>query len=294
MKPARKSPARTSADGPAHPLPRLADALSGGWLGHLQFQRRCVEKFSGKSVHRTRVQSRRLISMLGLLVGFIPAKDLRKARRMLKQQHALTRESRDLHVGLQNARRLVGDAPAAGPFIAWLEKRRDRTRRGTRAALGQAKNRRLGRLIGSFERQLRKEADCTPSGRATRRIGKNIDMAFQRVCRRDQCVDPADATTIHSTRVALKEFAYMVETTSPIVPVVHGGQLEPMRDLIAAMGRIQDVEVLSAALEKFRRKSDSRAETAREVHAKLLGLRSERIGVYLVARPTLSGLKPAA
>jgi CHAD domain-containing protein len=244
-------------------------------------------------VHRSRVQTRRLISLLGLLQGFVPAKELGKARRMLKRHHGLTRDLRDAQVGLKGVKPLANVLPEAAAFAGWLRKRRNRLGTRTHAALRRRGGKRLARLMESIEMSLREEAARIAPDRAAIRLQHNLDRAFERVIERDRRVDPADATTIHRTRVAFKRFAYMSEAVAPLLGAHLTGPRGAMKDLMAAMGMIQDNEVLLAALDRFERKGKRRGGSVVILRVGLVRRRSEMVTGYLKARAALIEFNPA-
>jgi len=271
----------------------LADALHEAWSRHVERDRKCRAKFTRKSVHRSRVETRRLISLFGLLQGFAPVKELRKARRLLKRHHALTRDFRDAQVGLKNVKDLASALPETAAFAGWLRKRRNRLGTRARAALRRYGGKRLARLMESIEAGLRAKAASFAPHRAAIRLRRNLDRAFERVIERDRRVDPADATTIHRTRVALKRFAYMTEAVSPLFRGLHAGTQGAMKELMAAMGMIQDNEVLLAALERFEGKKKKRGRSVATLRAEIVRRQSEMIAGYLKARAALIEFKPA-
>jgi CHAD domain-containing protein len=69
-------------------------------------------------------------------------------------------------------------------------------------------------------------------------------------------VDERDTKTIHCTRVAFKEFRYMVEALADCLPIATEHRLEAMHDYQTLMGDVQDAQVLLAAVDKFLCKRD--------------------------------------
>jgi len=61
---------------------------------------------------------------------------------------------------------------------------------------------------------------------------------------------------IHRIRIAFKKFRYMVEALSGIMPGISDRQVRAMQAYQKSMGKIQDVEVLLARLEKFVKRED--------------------------------------
>jgi CHAD domain-containing protein len=77
-----------------------------------------------------------------------------------------------------------------------------------------------------------------------------VGAAFARAVDLRRSVKPTDTETIHKLRVAFKKFRYTVEALQPILVGVTDAQFKAMNAYQVRMGNIQDVEVLSASVER--------------------------------------------
>jgi CHAD domain-containing protein len=270
----------------------LADLVRDNWSRHQELHRKCVAKFTRKNVHRSRLQTRRLISLLDLLQGFIEAAEVKKMRRALKRRHAITSDLRDAQVGLKNIKRMAHEVSDAESFSNWLRKQKRKAHRKAFLALKRVKHMRLARLLDHVDVELRRMAKVEPAARAAKGILRNVDRAFARVARRDSLASPESPRAIHRTRVALKRFACIAEATSPLLPRTSAGRRTAMKKFLAAMGRLQDNEVLIDAFARFEQKAGARPEAIRAWRAALGRRRDELLRGYTRARPALSAFKP--
>jgi CHAD domain-containing protein len=92
------------------------------------------------------------------------------------------------------------------------------------------------------------------------------------VVRRRQAIDPANASTIHRTRIAFKKFRYIVESLSPDVTGFGKRELRALAYYQRRMGNLQDLEVVQQCITSFVQK-----------HAGMEGLLKPFVG-YLKAR----------
>jgi CHAD domain-containing protein len=270
----------------------LARSLKQQWKRYRKELKRCQRKCSAGTIHAFRVETRRLLSTLELLGGFLPARRVEKAQRLLKRHLDVFDDLRDTQVQLATVGRMRRAFPVARPFEACLLEREERFTRRTRKNIKQVRTGRLGKLIttcrGGVEEQLRKSAPR----KAFAVLLRSVDRAFRRTRQLRMRISPRDAWTIHRTRVAFKKFRYMVEALAEQLPAVTGERLAAMRHYQTMMGEIQDAEVLLAALDKFLRKQEIKVEAARRFRAELLRRRQRLIRVYLKAADQLLAFWP--
>jgi CHAD domain-containing protein len=277
---------------PPDVLKHLADSLATGWKRYRKRLRCCQRSFSEEAVHDSRVETRRLISTIDLIGAFIPERELDQARRALKRHLDTFDKLRDTQVQLVYVGRMMDTYPGAREFRDWLRKRETRFTRQTRKSVKAVKTKRLGRSIAAFEKEIRRRRKETPRERAFNLVQQTMNRAFDRVARLCSRVDAHNTETIHRTRVAFKRFRYMVESLSPLLPVVKEQHRQAMRGYQSMMGDIQDVEVLLEALGKFVRKKNIDARSARRLGNELQRRRGWLIRVYLSAAGRLRQFWP--
>ncbi|HEY5550302.1 MAG TPA: CHAD domain-containing protein [Opitutaceae bacterium] len=275
------------------PLGHLADSLHANWRRYLKRLKRCRAKITKRAIHRSRVQTRRLFSQLDLLEGFIPANELKKARRPLKRHHALFRDIRDTQVQLAIVDDSIGRFVGAPAFAGWLQRKEVRVGGKARAALKRIKTKRLGQRLAAFEKKLMRCGRRMNKARASQMLRTSVVRMFDRVVDLDRKVDGKQPRTIHRVRVALKRFVYMIEALPESISGMTDHRLRAMRDYIAKLGAIQDVEVLLGGLKKFARKPGSLKVSVDAMFMEFSRRREKLIQEYLQSRSELSRLKPA-
>jgi len=272
---------------PGNSVTWLARSLKQQWKRYRKELKRCQNEFSEKAIHAFRVETRRLLSTLELLGGFLPARRVEKAQRLLKRHRDVFDDLRDTQVQLAAVGRMLRVFPAARPFQLCLLEREDRFAKRTGKNVKKVRTGRLGKLIagcrGNVERQL---AEAGPE-KALAILLRSVDRAFRRTKQLRMRIKPRDPWTIHRTRVAFKKFRYMVEALAKHLPAVTSERLAAMRHYQTMMGEIQDAEVLLAALDKFLRKKEIKPEAARRFRAELLRRRQRLIRVFLKAADQL-------
>ena len=272
---------------PGNSLNDLARSLKQQWKRYRKELKRCQRRCSARAIHAFRVETRRLLSTLELLGGFLPARRVEKAQRLLKRHLDVFDDLRDTQVQLAAVGRMRRAFPAARPFQACLREREERFTRQTRKDIRKVRTGRLGKLIaacrGEVEEQLRKSAPR----KALAALLRSAERAFRRTRQLRTRIDARDTWTIHRTRVAFKKFRYMVEALARHLPGVTGERLAAMRHYQTMMGEIQDAEVLLAALDRFLRRQEIKPEAACRFRAELLRRRQRLILVFLKAADQL-------
>lgn len=264
-------------------LKHLAESLRTQGRRYRKRLKQCQQHFSEDAVHKSRVETRRLLATVGLLETFLPARDIHQTRLALKQHLDTFAGLRDTHVQLVYVGRMTRVFPAARPFREWLIKREARFTRRTRKDIKRIKTRRLARRIGAFEAELRGLRKQKTRGQVIGDVLAAMNRAFARVAQLSRRVQAADTRTIHRTRIAFKRFRYMVEALAPLLPALTGQHRHALRGYQSMMGDIQDVEVLLAAFDKFLRRQESNTGAARRLRNELLRRRQWLIQVYLNA-----------
>jgi CHAD domain-containing protein len=233
----------------------LGGVLAVQWRRYRKRLKRCRRRCTEKAVHDSRIEIRRLAALLDLLGEFLPKGKMKPVRRALKRHLDSFGALRDTQMQRACIRRLTGAFPAAQPFDDWLRTREARFTGKTRQAIRRVKTKRAGRNIAACAKALRRRERELPPGRALLIVRRRISRAFARVTQLATAVRPEDTETIHRTRIAFKRFRYMVEALSPLWPAVTEKFCRAMHHHQSTMGGIQDLEVLLAALDQFRRKA---------------------------------------
>jgi len=265
MKGISKNPAEASATlrAKGKVLRHLIAALHGEARRYRKRLEASQRHFSQKAVHESRIQTRRLLAIVELLVAFLSIKELKKSRRALKLHLDLFDDLRDTQVQLTLVKPLRKDFPAARSFHLWLRQREEQFIRAVRRGLRKIKMRRLSRRMEQYEEELRTQEKRISSSRALRMMEITIQLAFAEVDRRRKLVQAEDTRTIHRTRIAFKRFRYMVEASVALLSGISKGYRQEMHDYQTCMGEIQDAEVLLAAFDAFAAGQSEGAEIRR-------------------------------
>lgn len=263
-------------------LRHLADSLPTQWRRYRKRLKRCQRQFSEEAVHDSRVETRRLLATVELLRAFIPEREIKKARRALKDHLDSFDRLRDTQVQLLYVEHLVREFPTAKTFRGWLRAREKRFISESRQAVKKIRTRRLGKRIAAFEVELRRRRKETKTDQAFQTAQAAIRLAFARVARLCGRVKAANTETIHRTRIAFKRFRYMVDALAPVLPAISNEHRQAMRGYQSLMGDIQDIEVLMAAFAKFTRQEPGDPAT-RRLESEFARRRRQLIRVYLNA-----------
>ena len=272
-------------------MEHLGESLGTQWRRYRKQLKRCQRKFSEAAVHKSRVETRRLLATVELLCAFFPERDLKKARRALKDHLDSFDKLRDTQVQLVYVEHLLRTNPAARNFRAWLQERESRFVCESRKAVKGIKTRRLGKRITAIQGELEQSRKDTKPERALSMAQGAIRLAFARVAQLCRHVSADDTETIHRTRIAFKRFRYMVEALAPMLPAITDHHRQAMRGYQSMMGDIQDVEVLLATLDKFIKHGNEDSYTER-LRTEFTRRREQLIHVYLNAAGKLQQFWP--
>jgi CHAD domain-containing protein len=222
---------------------------------------RCRKRPSEKAVHDVRVESRRLLAVLGTLQGLVPARTCRSAATAVRDGSRGLGSLRDIQVQLAALKALTQTWPLLTGLCRRLERRA--RRRGDKAAdrLDRKALRRAERAVSDVRKALRNPP------RPARAVPPHVPAlaaASDGVARAFDAVDPARPGTIHLARKRLRRLRDLIEVFESVLPLATARQLAQLHDWQIAMGRIQDAIVLEATVDRYlRRHVKSRQEAAR-------------------------------
>ena len=277
---------------PPSTLRYLGASLKQQWKRYRRGLKRCQQKFSEKAVHESRVETRRLLSILELLSPFLSDGRFQKARIALKEHLDTFDDLRDTQVQLASVGKMLRAVPAAKPFYEYLKRREDRFTRQTRKDIKSIKTKRLGKLIVACREDVKKWCRRAGPGKANAMLIGSINNAFSRTLSLRNRIDPKNAATIHCTRVGFKRLRYMIETLADYFPRASEKLLDAMHRYQTMMGDIQDADVLRQSVERFLEKEKMKTRGARQFLRELLARRQFVIRVYLDAADQLLDFWP--
>ena len=243
----------------------LRRLLKQVWKDYLKSFRRCRAKFSKDSVHRLRVESRRLLALLNLLETLVGRAPVAQPRRLLKKNLRGLGSLRDTQVQLLDVGNKLKSFPGAKAFHQALGKRERRLVRQVGARLCRTRLRKIKANMATLRKEARRVlANPAHELRHREALARAINQALARVtvlrsgCRAD------NLETFHRLRVALKEFRYTIELLLPVLPGGIKDELKLLREVHNRLGAIQDAHVLVVVLEKFCRKKPRKAPALRK------------------------------
>lgn len=269
---------RTNESSPSVPPGRMKDwerelkaSLKKRWKRYRRTLDLCQRRFSEKSVHASRVETRRLLSLVELLNVFLGQSHLKKTRQILKRHLDAFDPLRDTQVQLLLFAKHRRQFPEAKAFHEALAKREERCRKAAARRIKRIKVRPLQKVLHQLARQLshvRKNAAQSTRHRAA--VMNAVREAFARTLALQRSMDPGAAASIHRTRIAFKKFRYMMEALQPLFPEITIERVAAMQDFQSMMGEVQDTEVFLARLDKHAHRHEKRAKTLAQLRRWLL------------------------
>lgn len=267
----------------------LVTTLNMRWRKFSLELKRCQAGFSEESVHDLRVSIRRLNATLDFILNILPDERLQKMRRELNKMLGAFSPLRDIHVQMLSLAQLIAAYPPLQPLYTVLAlKERKLIKRGVRL-LAKARSSDHTRTVAWVRRSLRTLLH-DPSTAARKQAGliATAGAAFARAFQMKELMEPSQAETIHRLRVAFKKFRYTIEMLQPMLPWVTKEHLKAMNAYQVRMGEIQDIEVLTATINRFAPKKRRRGSDALlPLHQELARRRSELVNAFLASADEL-------
>ena len=253
--------------------------------------KRCQENVSEQAVHKSRMETRRLLSILEVLDAILGDHLIKKAHRALKRHLNTFDELRDTQVQLLYVGKMLSLGSVARRFQIGLLKREKKQTASTRKRIKRVKTNLVRKSITRAREALIKEHGRLTSKQVGVVLLRTLNRAFTRVERLKTRIDPAEAATIHRTRVAFKMFRYMVEALAPLLPGATKSRLAALHDYQTVMGDIQDLDVLSAAFETFLQEHEFTGESAFQIRDELARRRQWSMRHFVDTAETLHEFK---
>jgi CHAD domain-containing protein len=277
---------------PPNTLELLTGSLKKRWKLCRRGLKRCQKNLSRKTVHDSRVQTRRLLSLLELLTNFVPPDAARKLQTALKQHLASVNDLRDLQVQTRATKDLLKEFPAAEPFLDYLERRKRRFARRSRRRVDRLRLKRLGRLASSCRSEVRRRGQHDRPEANNTLLLRAVGSAFFRAAELREPIGSADIRSIHRFRVAFKKLRYLLEAVAKHLPSASSKTLTEMRRHQSRMGAIQDAHVLLARLDKFVCHEERQPRWVRSFRGSLVERRASLVGAFLRDVPELPNSRP--
>jgi len=231
----------------------LSAVLEEQWSAYRKARKRCRRAAMEEAVHGLRIEIRRTLATLDLLAPLLPDEIRARIMGALRQELKMLSRLRDTHVHLEAIARQLGAFPGARPLHEALRKRDARLTRKIRRELKRSG---VGKLTREVKQLLRILIRGRQAGNTEPALLARLQQAFDHVTDCQRKVNFKQIETIHRTRVAFKNYRYMVEAAHRIRPLISAHQREALRRVQVRMGGIQDADTLLARVEKYRRKKN--------------------------------------
>jgi CHAD domain-containing protein len=265
----------------------LAAVLGERWSAYRKARKRCRRQAMEEAVHRLRIEIRRMLATLDLLAPLLPDASRTRIAEILRHELKRLSRLRDTHVHLEAIARHLGEFQAARPLHEALRKREDRLTRKIRRELNRSG---VGKPTREIKQLLKTLVRSQQAGNTAPALSARLQRAFDNVTDCQRKVDFKQIETIHRTRVAFKQYRYMVEAAHEIRPLISVRQREALRRVQARMGGIQDADTLLIRAEKFRRKKNG--ASLAEYCAYLGKQRDILVRRFAAGRVNLRALRP--
>jgi CHAD domain-containing protein len=234
----------------AEPLEVLFASLDRERRTYLKRVARCRKGMSKHSVHKLRVESRRLLSTLYVLRPIVQSADIDTVRKAVKGRLRSLARLRDTHVQLTAVEKLERRFEELAGLGRRLEKRAHRLEKDAGKDLNRER-RVEERALRDAWQAIGRSADAMAGDTAWQAVLAGFDEAIADVEHRFAAIDAGSPETIHRARIAFKQLRYAAETLAPVLPVLTKRRLDRLRRLQARMGRIQDAAVLRATVFEY-------------------------------------------
>ena len=245
-------------------------------------------------LHRMRVASRRLRSLLPLVSDCLPTKQAGRWRRQLRRVTRALGDARDADVQAVCLQQALTDCRDDGqrPGLERLLLRFRQRRSALQAPLAETLERLAsGRRMQQLEMALRYllatsqlYADAESARHTYSRCRSAIMRRLQEVLAAAATIrGPQCSTELHTTRIAVKRLRYTMQAFAPLYPDALGDAIRAARRLQDVLGNVHDCDVWVDLLPRFLEEEKARTvayygsgEPFEPLVAGVTGLRDER------------------
>jgi CHAD domain-containing protein len=228
----------------------LAESVRSARRRYCKRLSRCQKQFSEKAVHDLRIETRRILALIDLLAALHYENSLPKLRKTFKKRLDAFDDLRDTHVQRVLLKPMWPRFPEAKDFKKHLRKCERQLECAVSGEIKSTKSGKLNQHLKDIEKCLRQCAKNPPTGESSTQAQSLLGGAFHRVLDLRRKIRRDAPATIHCLRVAFKKFRYTAELLQPFLPGFTPQRIRRMKDFQDAAGKIQDLAVLLARIEK--------------------------------------------
>ncbi len=275
---------------------RLLEVLTDTTLRRLrrrsELVERCCRLASERSVHRLRVETRRLLAALDLLARSLPADVVTEGCRALRKQLKRTSRLRDFQVFRRLVAAQLESHPELEEFLRHLRSSGTvRARRVRNRLVRRKAARRIAALGVALAAVIAEQLPALPA-----EVERTLRLARLRVLRQ-RAARASDPASLHRLRVALKQYRYLHEVVRSFLPPSTAVLLKAWRKWQAQLGAIHDAGLLNAEWRRFAARCESTpklitAGRALARNRRTLLRRYRPLPTTLLPRPTLLVTNP--
>jgi CHAD domain-containing protein len=248
----------------------LAESVCDSRRRYRKCLARCQKKFSQKAVHNLRIETRRILALLDLLLALRFEGPLKKLRKTFKKRLDAFDDLRDTHVQWGLLRPMWPDFPEASRLKKHLRKCEKRLVAKLSGKIQTIKNGKLNRQLKEIQESLVECADHPVTARGPILAQTLLRGAYREVIAFRREIRRNDPTTIHRMRVAFKRFRYTAELLQPFLPHFNPERLARMKEFQSAAGNVQDVAVLLTRLDNDVQHKKLEASCVKNLRVELL------------------------
>lgn len=231
-----------------HDCKLLTHALDSLWEKYQKRLADCQHAAGEEAVHKLRIGTRRLLSLIELLQALTPQPALRKLRKALKAQLDGFDQLRDTQVMLLEISGALEALPELAPFQQHLRLTEQRLVTQTPLIIETIRSKTLHRLLEKTRKHLLAEFG---KSELKQRVLSVIDNTYQTALERYQAIDSSQPATIHRLRIAVKKLRYMLASAQMLLPALPENHPRQLQDYLTLMGEIQNSRVFLSSLTSF-------------------------------------------
>ncbi len=230
----------------------LAPSLELYWLNFVRQLTACQENASVESVHDLRVATRRLLTLLELLLVQNKLKPVERIHEELKKLRTDFDKLRDTQVMIAELSNMTTQTQGSAEFLAYLRKRELSQKSAVGLDIAKYKVHRNAERVASAEKVLCE--GCADPEDCERKVLRAMDGSFRTVQQLWRKLDSSTPATFHALRIACRRFRYQLEVINSIFIQYPSANMTAIRALQDKLGDIQNHEVMLGILERYARK----------------------------------------
>ena len=219
--------------------------------------RRASRKLTPDAVHDVRIASRRLMAALDAVHLLLRSNKSVRVQKHIKEDLKNLGPIRDVQMQIELARTELRSGGRTDKFIEKLENQEKRLKRKAASEIGRIDTKKVKKPVAAFNRRVSRPLAGVDPDHFLFTLNSIVDSTFARVVDRSRALDLHDHQTFHRLRVQFKTFRYLLEFLQAPLGISED-QIGRMKRYQEVLGRMHDLMVLIAKLERFLEKQGTR------------------------------------